>query len=533
MTKSALFRTVGRILRQSLANESRSSSGLFAMNRREGLKSLGCGTLALYMNACRTASESTLENVQPSADVVVIIGAGAAGLSAAYYLKKAGIRSKVYEASDRLGGRIFTQYGFNKEKMFCERGGELIDSGHKEIQSLMTELNLELEKLPDPGLKPEVHFLEGRWRMEAELIKAFEALAKKIASDAMGFMINGEFTMPTYQNPISDAVKTLDMTSLKDYLDSTKEIAENWVRELIRVAYVGEYGLEAEEQSAVNLVSFIGTELSSGFKMFGESDELFRIKGGNSKLISSLAKKLPKVAMNHELKSIAKNSLGEFQLLFQVKGQIVEVKASRVILSIPFTVLRGIEGIDRIGLSARKLLAIKELGYGTNAKLMLGYSSRFWRETGKSHPANDGNLLTDLRFQGGWDSSRQQKGLSGIFTNFMGGKWAETFPQSKVKSSMEDLEKVYPKISQKHDGNRVLQVWTAVPTAKGSYICPKPGQYTTFAGCLSEPECEGTLFFAGEHTSEASAGFMNGAVESGMKAAAQYLEGNFQMRRGA
>ncbi|MES2744965.1 MAG: NAD(P)/FAD-dependent oxidoreductase [Bdellovibrionota bacterium] len=485
--------------------------------------------MSAYLNACRaTQGVVSQGSGLSSGSKIVIVGAGAAGLSAAYYLKKAGVNAQVYEASPRLGGRIFTQYDFNNEKMFCERGGELINTDHKEIQDLMAEFGLELERLPDEELRKDVQFFEGQWKSEHDLIEAFRPMAKRIAKDAENFVIKDEFTMPTFENPISDRVKLLDRMSLKTYLDQAIE-SPKWVREMIRVAYVGEYGLEAEEQSAINLVTFIGTDLDKGFQMLGESDELFRIKGGNSRLTQALGEAVGEAMhLEHSLKSIAIGSGGRLQLLFEARrkkaeGKVVEVLADHVILAVPFTVLRGIKGIDSLGLKPRKLQAIRELGYGTNTKLMLGFTGRFWRQESQSYPANDGNVVSELPFQGGWDTSRKQAGDSGIFTNFMGGKRGAAFTQAQAKETLRDLNTLYPGIGATHDGNIALQVWSAVETAKGSYICQTPGQFTMLGGSLNTPELNGRLLFAGEHTSDVAAGFMNGAVESGLRVATQYL----------
>jgi monoamine oxidase len=529
MAKTTLFRSLNRIMNGAIRNEPFWANVRFT--RRQGLYLGGMTGISSYLSSCRTLEEG-MAKTGGSHDYSppVIVGAGAAGLSAAHYLKKAGIKSHLFEADARIGGRILTQYGFNKENMFCERGGELIDTGHKDIQNLMTELGLELESLPDSTLRHEVYSFERRWRTEEELITAFRPLAKRIAKDAENFVVQGAFTLPTYENPISSRVKDLDHMSLKAYLDQATETPK-WVRELIRIAYVGEYGLEAEDQSAINLVTFIATDLEKGFKMFGESDELYRIKGGSSKLIDALGRSIEgQISLKHTLRSIALAAEGRIQLLFEVsdpeprsRSAVVEVLADHVILALPFTVLREVRGIGAIGLQPRKLQAIRELGYGTNSKLMLGFSRRYWREGLGGSPKNDGGVVSDLALQGGWDSSRKQQGESGIFTNFTGGRQGQSLARTAVKDALEDLEKLYPGISSLHDSNTALQVWPAIATAKGSYICQKPGQYTAFGGCLSTTELGGRLIFAGEHTSDAAAGFMSGAVESGLRAATQYL----------
>ncbi len=92
---------------------------------------------------------------------VVIVGAGLAGLTCAYRLKQAGISAVIYEATSRVGGRCWTKRGFFKEGQIVERGGELIDSGHTEIQALAAELGLILDDLIEAeslGTEPFYYF---------------------------------------------------------------------------------------------------------------------------------------------------------------------------------------------------------------------------------------------------------------------------------------------------------------------------------------------------------------------------------------
>ena len=81
---------------------------------------------------------------------IAIVGGGVAGLTAAYRLHQAGKTPIVFEASNRLGGRMWTRYDFYKG-MFCERGGELVDSNHLDLMHLLDELGLELQKFEDEG----------------------------------------------------------------------------------------------------------------------------------------------------------------------------------------------------------------------------------------------------------------------------------------------------------------------------------------------------------------------------------------------
>jgi hypothetical protein len=54
-----------------------------------------------------------------------------------------------------------------------------------------------------------------------------------------------------------------------------------WLRKLLDVAYTTEMGLEIDQQSALNFLTFVGTEDKDAFRIFGESDERFHVRGGN------------------------------------------------------------------------------------------------------------------------------------------------------------------------------------------------------------------------------------------------------------
>jgi monoamine oxidase len=194
----------------------------------------------------------------------------------------------------------------------------------------------------------------------------------------------------------------------------------------------------------------------------------------------------------------------------------------------PFSVLRHVSGVFALPLPPVKKQCIAEWGYGTNSKLMLGFRSRFWREgdgaPSTNHsmpPANSGEVYSDLSSQAFWETSRLQPGGSGILTNFLGGNTGRRAHPGQWRQAMDDLGVLYPQAAAQADGNRLLMNWHHQPWARGSYSCPRPGQYTTLMGVAGEPELNGRLFFAGEHCSVDWAGYMNGAAHSALQVTAQ------------
>lgn len=438
---------------------------------------------------------------------VAIVGAGMAGLNAAYKLQKAGLTAKVFEGANRTGGRMFTASDLLGQGLTTELGGEFIDTGHEEMLALMDEFGLERIDVMGPGtekLAPETYFINGRHYTQAQAARAFVPLAKQIAADydSMGEVVD-------YRT--EGGGSAFDKLSIDEYF--TKIGATGWFRELLECAYVTEYGLELGEQSALNFLFLIGTgELSdtSTVSLLGESDERYKVRGGNQRIVDELAKRVqPQIQMLHRLEAIRSRGAG-YTLTFQTGGKTIDEDADVVIITIPFTMLRDVK-ID-VDLPAVKRKAISELGYGANAKVMVGFKSRPWEKQGYS-----GATYSDEQFQLAWANSYLQRGTEGGLTLYSGGKLGHAAGEGNAEASAQRLlagiERAYPGTLAERNGKVSRFHWPTYAWTKGSYACYRPGQWTTIAGAEGEPV--GNLFFAGEHCSYDFQGYMNGAAQTG------------------
>jgi monoamine oxidase len=166
------------------------------------------------------------------------------------------------------------------------------------------------------------------------------------------------------------------------------------------------------------------------------------------------------------------------------------------------------------------MTAINELGMGTNSKLHLQFTSRHWNSLGSS-----GETYSDRGYQNTWEVSRGQPGAVGILVDYTGGTIGNSFgsgtPSSRASQFLGQIEPVLPGISSRWNGKATIDYWAGNPLTKGSYSYWKPGQYTAFAG--AEGEAVGTCHFAGEHTSIDNQGYLEGAVETGLRAANEIL----------
>jgi monoamine oxidase len=492
------------------------------VSRRDFVRLLGAAGLFTAGGGLASQFVRAAEMPAPGADrsdPVAILGAGAAGLTAAYRLLQAGVPCEIFEGSERTGGRILTKTDFNKDGMFCELGGELVDSDHEDLKTLAGELGVEIQELKGKDSGIDLYFFGGKHYTDKELIPLFEPFAKKLAADNKDLYDDDEnFTAKA---------KKFDRMNLAAYFADAGKGVEKWVIEMLRVAYTIEYGRELAEQSSLNLLSLLNADTSEGFQIFGESDESKRVSGGSSSVPNALVKALEgkvRINLGHRLARIAQSG-SSLTLDFAAGGGTKSVKFSRAICALPFTMLREIDGVRALPLSRGKQKAIAELGYGHNAKVMHGFSERWWRNPAAGLPASsNGSTLTDLPLQCTWETSRGQTGDSGILTNYLGRSGAKELTPERLEKFRQELNRVFPGIGEKFDGKRAVMSWPDYKFTRGSYTCPLVGQVTTLLQEAAEPELDGRLIFAGEHTSGELSGFMNGAVQSGNRAAREIIE---------
>ena len=522
MSRTPLFAAVKRALARSFHEQGLVVPQTSALTRRRLLRisaaAAGAAALSPVLDWSAYAKQE-----RPKGPVA-IIGGGVAGLTAAYRLQAAGATPIVFEASNRWGGRMFTHYDFYKG-MFCELGGELVDTGHEDLQKLAAEVGVEMQNLTTEG-GDELYFFQGAFHTPKDMIDperktgAFAPIAKRIAADADKLTDKDD-------NWTAHARK-LDRMSLKAYLEQFRGKTDDWAIDLLDVAYNIEFGLLTEDQSSLALVDMITTDMSKPFQMFGESDEVYRIKGGSSALINALVDKLKdKIEMKQ---GWALNALdykgGQIVMGFDAPGGPQTQSFDAVILALPFTKLRQVKGLERLRLGADKLQCIRELGMGQNAKIMYGTTSRVWRSSDSGLPApSNGDFFSDLGFQNFYETSRAQPGEAGILTNYLGVTPGITDARTALDVVHVDLPKMSKKIAESLDPSAVVSwFWSVYPFTLGSYASAKVGQYTTMLEVAPEPALDGRLQFAGEQTCSDFLGYMNGGVVSGNRAAAALIK---------
>jgi monoamine oxidase len=448
---------------------------------------------------------------------VVVVGGGLAGLTCAYRLKQAGVRAQLYEGSDRLGGRCWTRRGDFAEGQIAEHGGELIDQGHTQTRQLAQELGLDLDNLLSGevnGTDPFYHF-DGQPYSFAEATDDLKGIWQQLHKDVSAA------SYPTLYNLSTQRGRELDAMSIADWIRAyVPGGLKSRLGQLLDVAYNIEYGAETSVQSSLNMLYLLAYSGQGQLRIFGPSNEKYRVRGGNDQIPARLAAALQgQIVTGSALSSIRRNADGSYRLAFQSGSATSTVTADRVVLALPFSILRMLD-YAKAGFSPLKATAIEELGMGTNSKLHLQFKDRHWVSLG-----SNGETYADTGYQNTWEVTRAQPGPQGILVDYTGGKVGASFgtgtPAERAAQFLAQLEPVLPGISARWNGKATVDYWAGNQWTKGSYSYWKVGQYTKFAGI--EREADGGCHFAGEHTSIDFQGYLNGAVESGERAAGEIL----------
>jgi monoamine oxidase len=539
MAKTPLFQLLRRGVSKSLG--STTSPGAFSIDQerpvprkltRREIVSMGgsqCLSLAALLKwglleGCTTSSQNHFETSigqktfnSSQVSKIAIIGGGISGLTLAYRLSQHGVPTQVFEGSPRLGGRVSTFRSFNNQNMFIDRGGEFVDTGHLELIQLCKELGVGITPLKTQNtyLAEDLYLAEGKVYSEQQMVTAFKPLASKILKDQELLKDGDSLSIPTFDHPLSKNPKliNLDKTSLAQYLEQAG--IDRWARDLVASAYLAEYGLDPEYQSSLNLLTLIDPHTQSGrLKMYGDSDEAFRIQGGSDTLVKALGKKLEShipIFLEHQLIAL-RDKITHIELVFNIQGKTRELKAEKVVLTLPPPLLASID-LAKAPLDPKTMTCIQNWGMGTSSKIMLGFKNRLWETLG----SNGSAYLTP--YGQCWDTSRMQKGSAGILSFLTGGRYGKNPAPTLPQQALYTINQAFPGAIKEYDGNQDINHWALNPWARGAFTCPTVGHYTTLFGAFNRIQLNGKLFFVGEHASIEYAGYMNGAVNSAQRVA--------------
>jgi monoamine oxidase len=439
---------------------------------------------------------------------VTIIGAGLAGLSAAYELQRAGWKVTVLEARDRVGGRVHSIRTF-ANGLVAEGGGEFIETTHTRMLALADQFNIKLAP-------------SGSWQAQENDWGCFDGKAGRVHDNTLwGFdfaaqVKHGWEAMSQLSEKISDPYQP-QAAHEAERLDS--QSAADWIQALDAhpivkkyfVTYIrSEYTCEPERLSLL--------DLCRNAKMYYSTTERppsMRVVGGNDLIPRALAGTLTDVRLNAVVKAIRLKPDG-VAVSFQQADSHLTLDSDFAILAVPLSTARLID--FNASLPPQHLKLVNEISYGAITKVMIQYRKRFWDDLHWN-----GRLNSDLPVGYIWHATSHQAGVDGILTAYTGGEPGVQFSLlsnvERIQAAVAEIEKLFPGTSELIEHAETI-AWNNEPFTRASYMALAPRDVLNHWQTLFEPA--GRLFFAGEHAT-AIQGFMEGAVESGQRAARQIL----------
>jgi monoamine oxidase len=427
---------------------------------------------------------------------VVVAGAGLAGLAAARDLEADGASVVVVEARDRVGGRVCTIRDGLDARQHAEAGADLIEAEQKHVCDLAASLGLKTARILRQGWGFYGADAAGRHRIR-NAPGIFEQAAERLKEQINDYkLVGGRWD--------SAVAQTLGRVSVADWLRDTA--ASGYFAAGIR-GLRGFFLADPEDLSLLVLVEQFASENTPG------EGHMFRIRGGNDRLPRAIAAELRgKLLFNAVVRRVLQRRSGLI-VTIEESGARRQIPADYCVAALPASTLRDVR--FEPGLPDDQRRAISHLRYGGATRMILQFAKPFWRRRRAQRAFG-----TDQPIGAVWDGSEDQRGPAGILTLLAGGRASQ---QLQEIVSAEGDQGVLKRLRWLGRPSRLLAsrvvTWEHDSWSHGGYAFFDPEFDPALRLWLARPA--GRVVFAGEHTSTEWQGYMNGAIESGKRAAAE------------
>jgi|SRR5579862_7562807 len=434
---------------------------------------------------------SVLKNVS-----VVIAGAGMAGLAAARRLEQRGAKVTVIEARDRVGGRVWTIRDGFTARQHAEGGGDMIESEHHATLNLARDLGLKTTPILQEGFGYYGPAKNGRLA-----VQSIGGLFRVMPGEFGEFVQNYKLSERRWDSAIARRLAAL---SVADWLRSCK--AGDALVERFR----GLRGLMLADPEDLSLLALV--DLFADFNDPGDI-ESSRIVGGNDRLATETAREMRgKLLLNAIVRRIGQTDDG-VRVSVEQGGRTSELRADYVISALPASTLRDVAMDPPMPDSQR--LAIERLRYGSVTRLLIQFDRRFWKKKGRPNAFG-----SDQAFGAFWDGNQEQAARPAILSFMAGGRASAELQGMLQRGGAARVADAVRWLGEPGEILASKQItWEHDPWVHGGYAVFDPSFDPTWRDWLARPH--GRLFLAGEHTSIRWQGYINGAIETGQRAAAE------------
>jgi monoamine oxidase len=422
---------------------------------------------------------------------VAVVGAGLAGLSAAFELQSVGYDVAVFEAQGEVGGRVKSRNDIVNDRTM-EEGGELIGLNHRAWWSHKDKFDL--------------HFHEVHEGKDAVVILGGKRIVGTRAKQLHREMIAAQ----RRNNDAARAIKAHEPWASRRaaHLNGqslVQGLAKIPMSRLCRLAFIemlqADNGVEAGNQSWLGNLAMIK---GGGLRRFWNDSETHRCVGGAQTLPERFQAELKTVHLNAVVTHLDIGPTG----VRVTYNRDSPMEFDDVVLAIPPTMWRR-------PLSITPALPKKfDVQFGRNVKFLLDVRKDSWLPVNPD-AATDGPV--DITWEGTFDQAGPRAGMVG----FSGAKNADICCawKRRRRDYLAALNSIFPTMTSTAGKDEFVD-WPANKWTLGAYSFTAP-QEIMRVGALMRTPYHGRLHFAGEHTSYAFPGYMEGALESGLRVAEQ------------
>jgi monoamine oxidase len=447
---------------------------------------------------------------------VIVVGGGLAGLCAAFELAAGGYQVKVFEARERVGGRVWSVADWVQGKV-VEKGAELIGSNHPLWNAYQMLFGLAFTDVLDYGNSP---IRIGHHTLSFEETKSLtdevELLLKILSNKA-------ETILDPHEPWLNRNAAELDCQSLADWLERQPRAREDGVHVTQRAKcavarmLVADNGVPANAQSLLGVLAMVK---GGGLDRYWTDTEVYRCEGGNQQLAQRFCDHLNcmrpgTVQMGAPVSAIERIG-GRALVTAEIEGKPVAEEADEVILAVPPSVWHEIKFDDPV---MSKLVASAP-ALGINVKYLMQLRTRFWQDFASS-PTLTADGPVDLT----WETTEKDPDGDYVMVAFSGAEHAADCvawsSDQRQPNYLRALHPIYPTLDAAFSQGQLAD-WPTDRWTRGSYYFPRPGEVTQW-GPFWKNGIDGWLHFAGEHTSFAFVGYMEGALTSGFRLARRLM----------
>ncbi len=450
---------------------------------------------------------TTLDSSPEAADVIVV-GAGLAGLTAAREILRNGAQPIVLEARSRIGGRVLSEpIG---DGQVVEMGGQWLAPRNTRLTALATEAGLGL--FPTYLQGASLLVIGGRVRRQRRAIPPLRPAALLDLAWARFRLDRLAQTVPPRAPWKAPHARELDAATLGSWIDENLRTREGAA--LLRVAARTIWGGEPER---LNLLQILGYIHGAGnFNALTTRELQTRVVGGSARLADALAADLgDRILLEHPVSRIAHGSDG---VEVQAAGRVFT--AARVIVAVPPEL--AAELAFEPELPPQRARALRSLPMAAVTKVVAVYDRPFWREQGLS-----GQAIVSTGFVSAVFDNSPSDGKQGVLLGFVAGELSRQLSALGANLRQAAALETFTRLFGPQAASPLLFLekdWSSDPWTRGCYFgLATAGSLTGELRTLAAPA--GRVHWAGAETATENYGGMDGAVSSGMRAAAEVLAG--------